>query len=538
MDGYIINIPEGTKDRIFEESRARRSIEAAIVGVFTGAGYSEVMTPEVEFYDTFLQSGNLLPQEAMLKVIDRSGKILVMRPDNTTPIARVAATRLRGNGGVQRLFYNQTVFRSAAAHSGGEGEIPQCGVELIGVSGMEGDAEVIQIAVRAMDACGVSDYHIELGHAGFFKALAAELDIGGEMLEKMRGLVENKNFAALSDLLLPYGDAPAAEAMRRLSRLFGGEEVLDEAEKLTRSQDAHRAISYLRGLYGKLREMGCGGRVRFDLGIVHHIDYYTGVVFRGYVQGAAADVISGGRYDNLLRSFGADAPATGFAINTGAVEDGLKIKEQPKNGRLRIAITKGRLLDDSMELFDKMGLDSSPVRSPGRKLVHQIPNYGIDVVMSKAPDVITYVEHGVCDLGIVGKDTILENGGSFYEVLDLGFGKCRFALAVKEGDDFYGTYKKRVIASKYPHVAESFFAAKGMDVSVIKIEGSVELAPLLGLADGIVDIVETGSTLKANGLVPVETVCDISARLIVNTASMKLYRDEIKDFIERCDKAL
>ena len=206
--------------------------------------------------------------------------------------------------------------------------------------------------------------------------------------------------------------------------------------------------------------------------------------------------------------------------------------------RLRIAITKGRLLDKSMDLFDRMGLDSTPVRNPGRRLIHQIPNYPLDAVLSKAPDVITYVEQGVCDLGIVGKDTILEKGGTFYEVLDLGFGKCRFALAVKEGTDFYHTYKTRRIASKYPAVAKRFFAAKGLDVDIIKIEGSVELAPILGLTDAIVDIVETGATLKANGLVPIETVADVSARLIVNTASMKLYKTQILDFIGKCEEEL
>ncbi len=206
--------------------------------------------------------------------------------------------------------------------------------------------------------------------------------------------------------------------------------------------------------------------------------------------------------------------------------------------RLRIAITKGRLLDKSMDLFDQMGLDTTPVRNPGRRLIHEIPNYPLDAVLSKAPDVITYVEQGVCDLGIVGKDTILEKGGSFYEVLDLGFGRCRFALAVKEGTDFYKGYKTRRIASKYPNVAKRFFANKGMDVDIIKIEGSVELAPILGLTDAIVDIVETGATLKANGLVPIETVADVSARLIVNTASMKLYKTQILDFIGKCEAEL
>lgn len=206
--------------------------------------------------------------------------------------------------------------------------------------------------------------------------------------------------------------------------------------------------------------------------------------------------------------------------------------------RLRIALSKGRLQDKSVELFEKAGMDCAPVKDPGRRLVHALPNYPLDVVLAKAPDVITYVEHGVCDLGIVGKDTILEKGGAFYEVLDLGFGKCRFALAVREGGDIYGTYKTRRVASKYPEVTRAFFAQKGMDVDIIKIEGSVELAPILGLSDAIVDIVETGATLKANGLAPIETVAGVSARLIVNTASMKLHKAQIDDFIGKCEKEL
>ncbi len=204
--------------------------------------------------------------------------------------------------------------------------------------------------------------------------------------------------------------------------------------------------------------------------------------------------------------------------------------------RLRIALTKGRLQKKSMSLFTRAGLDCEPLENPGRRLIHSLPNYPLDAVLAKAPDVITYVEHGVCDLGIVGKDTILEKGGSFYEVLDLGFGACRFALAVPEGRDFYGSYKTRTIASKYPNVTRAFFEQKGMDVDIIKIEGSVELAPLLGLADGIVDIVETGATLAANGLIPIETVARVSARLIVNTASMKLHKAEIADLIARCER--
>lgn len=206
--------------------------------------------------------------------------------------------------------------------------------------------------------------------------------------------------------------------------------------------------------------------------------------------------------------------------------------------RLKIAVTKGRLLEDSLNVFEKIGLDCSAVRADTRKLILPIGNYPLDVVLSKAADVLTYVSHGVCDLGIVGKDTIMEHGGSFYELMDLGYGKCRFALAVPEGSDFYGTYQNRVIASKYPNVTKQYFAEKGMDVSVIKIEGSVELAPLVGLSNGIVDIVQTGTTLKENGLVPIETVAPVSARLIVNTASMKLCKKEIFDLVDRIEAEL
>lgn len=205
---------------------------------------------------------------------------------------------------------------------------------------------------------------------------------------------------------------------------------------------------------------------------------------------------------------------------------------------LRIALTKGRLEKDTIALFEKMGMDCNAVHNKGRQLILPIGDGSIEVVLAKAADVITYVEHGVCDLGVVGKDTIMENGSRFYEVLDLGFGRCRFALAGPKGKDFYEGFSEKTVASKYPNVTRAFFESKAMDVRVIKIEGSVELAPLLGLSDAIVDIVETGSTLRENGLEVKETVADISARLIVNTASMKLRKQEIEDLSVRMEDAI
>lgn len=209
-----------------------------------------------------------------------------------------------------------------------------------------------------------------------------------------------------------------------------------------------------------------------------------------------------------------------------------------ENKKIRIALTKGRLENKTVDLLDIIGYDVSELRDKGRRLILTIPGENIEVVLAKAADVITYVEHGVCDIGVVGKDTIMEHGGKFYEVTDLGFGKCKFALAGKKGDDFYKGYGVKTVATKYPNVTRAYFEAKGMDVDIVKIEGSVELAPLVSLADGIVDIVETGTTLKENGLEVFEDVAPISARLIVNTVSMKLKKKAIDNLVNKMVQSL
>ncbi len=200
---------------------------------------------------------------------------------------------------------------------------------------------------------------------------------------------------------------------------------------------------------------------------------------------------------------------------------------------LRIALTKGRLEKHTASLLEQAGYGCGSLRDKGRRLILPVGGGEIEAVLAKAADVITYVEHGVCDLGVVGKDTIAEMGHHFFEILDLGFGRCAFALAAPRGADFYAGYGVKTIATKYPSIARRFFESKHMDVRVIKIEGSVELAPLLGLSDGIVDIVETGATLRENGLEVVERIMEVSARLIVNPASMKLRKAEIDQLTKR-----
>ena len=205
---------------------------------------------------------------------------------------------------------------------------------------------------------------------------------------------------------------------------------------------------------------------------------------------------------------------------------------------ISIALTKGRLEKETVKILEKANFDPSELKDKGRKLVFKDKTQDIKYFLVKAADSITYVEHGVADLGVVGKDTILESDNNCYEVLDLGFGKCGFIVASLPENDIFKKVGHVKIRTKYPKVAKDYFKKKGMDVEVIKIEGSVELAPILGLCDGIVDIMETGTTLKENGLVVLDRISEISARLIVNKASFKMKQNEIWEFIDRIKEVI
>ncbi len=542
MNRFRISTPEGTRDLLFSSCRALRQTENTIRASLENSGYSEIITPAVEYFDVFAQANPELDQEQMLKVIDRSGRICVVRPDNTTPIARIAATRLDNAALPVRLYYSQKVFRSVVGGHGHKGEFLQVGAELIGADGLEADKDILSAAFGALTETGAAGFRIELGHAEIYKALIEELGVDAAAAESIRRLIENKSFAALGDTLSPYGDRPAAGALRAMPQLFGGMEVLDQVEALTGNVRVLGAVSYLRRLYRALDETGYGDRIMIDLGLVHEMDYYTGVMFRGYIGGAGAAILAGGRYNALCAKFGKDMPAGGFGIDVESVAESLQGAAGTETGTrrdtVRIALTKGRLEKKTLALLKSAGYDISELEAGSRKLIFALPDTGVEIVLAKAADVITYVEHGVCDMGVVGKDTIMEKGGSFYEMVDLGFGKCRFALATKKGKDVYGGYQTPVIATKYPAVTKAFFNRKNMDVETIKIEGSVELAPLLELADAIVDIVETGTTLKENGLEVIEDVAPISARVIVNLASAKLKKAAIQKVIAELESGL
>ena len=537
MNRYQISTPEGTRDLLFAPARRLRAVEQRVRQSLEDRGYSEVITPAIEYYDVFAQANPAVGQENMLKIVDRAGRICVARPDNTTPIARIAATRLEGAELPVRLYYSQKVFRSIAEGHGHKSEFLQVGAELIGSDGLEADLDILTAAFSALEQAEAGSFRIELGHAEIYKALIEALGVDEQTAEDIRRLIENKSFAALGDALAPYQGSASYQALCAMPQLFGGVEVLDQVEHMTGNMRVLAAVAYLRRVYTALEQAGFGESVIIDLGLVHEMDYYTGIMFRGYLGGAGAAILAGGRYNALCAKFGRDLPAAGFGIDVERIaETGREADNRQVRDTIRIALTKGRLEKKTLARMKAAGYDINELESPSRKLIFRLPNTNIEVVLAKAADVITYVEHGVCDLGVVGKDTIMEKGGSFYEMVDLGFGKCRFALATKKGKTVYGNYRTPVIATKYPEVTRAFFSRKNMDVETIKIEGSVELAPLLELADAIVDIVETGSTLKENGLEVIEDVAPISARVIVNLASAKMNKTAIQRIISDLER--
>lgn len=528
MNRYSKITPEGSRDFLFEECDDRRKAERVLGDVFKENHYRKVMTPAIEFFDVFDSENTGIEPEEMFKLTDSKGRTTVLRPDNTMPIARMVATRLNNEDFPVRLYYNQSVFVRNKDLAGKINEIAQSGVEFIGDGSMQADIEVISMAVESLKRCELNAFKIEIGNAAFFNTILDKMNISTTTKADICNLIEGKNYAALGDLLDTFEDSREVRLIKKLPRLFGDARVIEEAKRLYNDEKANQALDYLKAVYDALCSAGLEEYIMLDLGLVNRSNYYTGVIFHGYAQGSGLTVLSGGRYDNLLEKFGMPAPAIGFGVDVSAVCEAMREViniERP----IRIALTKGRLEKSSVSLFRAMGLDTTELENKGRRLILPVDKY--EAVLSKAPDVITYVEHGVCDIGVVGKDTIVENGSSFYEVMDLNIGRCRFALACPKGTDFFSGYKRKTVASKYPKVAKEFFESKGMDVDVIKIEGSVELAPLLGLADGIVDIVETGSTLKENGLEVVEEIFPISARVIVNMASMKLRKDEIEKFL-------
>lgn len=319
MRQYDLITPEGTRDLLFEECLTRREVENTYRKIFTTLGYSEIVTPGIEFYDLFSKGSRCLPQETLYKLVDSKGRLITIRPDSTIPIARVTATRLKDMELPIRLFYNQSIYSINPLLAGRSDQIVQSGIELIGSDSKKADLEVVCTAIRTLSAYDDKNFRLEIGHIGFFKQLVEKLNVSEDVAEEIRWFIESKNYPALNDLLDTIGNNSITKALKQLPRLFGGQEVFEKAAQLFSDDKIDSILNNLKKVYEDLSSLGFDGKISVDLGIVNRTDYYTGIVFRGYMEGFGEPVLSGGRYDNLIKEFGRDIPATGFAINIDAV---------------------------------------------------------------------------------------------------------------------------------------------------------------------------------------------------------------------------
>lgn len=313
MDKYKKHVPDGMEDCLPAECYIKKNIENALRRQFILSGYNEIETPTVEYYDVFQSGVGAYMQESMLKLVDSGGRILVLRPDLTVPIARVAATKLPE--GEKRLFYIQNSFAAAEPAMGKAGEFTQAGIELIGKSGCDADAEVIALAVKALRTAGLEDFAIDIGQVQFFKALVDGLCIGNGALDELRHAVDSKDSQAIDAVADKLGiSGTLKDKIKALPLLFGGSEVFDKALALSDNDECAKAVEDLRGVYELLKTYGLEKYLSVDFGLLHDIAYYSGIVFRGIATGIGFPVVSGGRYDGLLEKFGRSEPATGFAL--------------------------------------------------------------------------------------------------------------------------------------------------------------------------------------------------------------------------------
>ena len=313
------------------------------------------------------------------------------------------------------------------------------------------------------------------------------------------------------------------------------ESVFPKAQALAKNDAMRDALRELETLYSDLSAPdGKSVSLRLNLSLVNDLEYYNGLVFQGFLDGVPRPVLRGGRYDPLVSRFHQGAKAIGFGLYLDELE---RVTPPERAGMLSVALPKGRLGDKVYNLLASVGYGSPESYADTRKLVVENPDAGIRYFLVKPSDVAIYVERGAADIGIVGKDILEEKRPDVYELLDTGLGKCRMCVAGPlNGLDVSGRPLR--VATKFVRIAKRHFASRGQDIDIIKLHGSIELAPLLGLSDVIVDIVETGTTLKENNLHVLEEFMPISARFIANRSAYQFKRGAIDALTDKLREAI
>ena len=504
----------------------------ALRALYEAAGCRKYHMGRFEEYGLYQENRSFLSSEQVITFTDLDGRLLALKPDVTLSIAKTAQP---APGETLRYYYHENVYRpSAESHT--FKEISQMGLEMLGAVGEAQVQQAVCLAARSLDALG-AEWVLEVSHMGYlfglFDALGVPDAARAKLLEKLR----EKNAHELRAAAGAAGLADAAaDILCSVLGLCGSyADTLAKAAALCRNNAMRAAVAELEALAVPLEK--AGGVIRLDMTLAGEMEYYNGLVFQGYLKALPRPLLKGGRYDLLMQKFTPGAGAIGFAVYLDEL-DRLSAPLPPvqKNSTdrvmLNVALPKGRLGDKVYNLLAGIGYGCPEDYNATRKLVVENPEAGIRYFLVKPSDVAIYVEHGAADVGIVGKDILTEASADVYELLDTGLGKCRMCVAAPA--DYKDDPSRPVrVATKFVNIAKSYYASMGRDIDIIKLNGSIELAPILGLSDVIVDIVETGTTLRENGLKVVTEFMPISARFIANKASYQFKHAEMDTMLEK-----
>ena len=314
----LLETPYGTQDFLPKEAAAKRVVEQKIFALFTSFGYEEVVTPTMEYLETLTTSSGRAQEPHLFKMFDRNNRTLALRHEMTTPIARLAVSRLKDSPMPLKLSYNTNVFRFRTNQPGRQCEFYQAGVELLGISNAFADAEIIALAAQALNVAGLKDFKICLGQVEFAGGLMENLS--AELQTEIKSAIERHDIVALNNL-------PVDDSLKKIPTLQGGKEILTAAQAIADNERSRKALSNLAEIYRLLEIYGVADKITFDLGLIRDFEYYTGMVFEAYSHGVGYSLAGGGRYDNMLKDFGAACPATGFALGIERILDARKFQD-------------------------------------------------------------------------------------------------------------------------------------------------------------------------------------------------------------------
>lgn len=516
--------PVGFRDIMGAEAQVRETLTSKVRVLLDGRGYRPIETPTLEVLDV-MKAGGHVPNSPF-RFFDSYGDLLAMRPDVTMQVARMCATRVESFDEPLRLRYAQRVFRENTAEAE-KREVTQLGIECIGASGVDTDIEVVSLFAQCIEACNVTAYTIALGSARVLRDLLSKSGGSAEWQAKVMRAYHESNFVDLAELVHEGDAMPAvADAIGALPRLRGGKEALAKVRELVVPLGCADGLDELESVYDALlADGGMKGEILIDFSVMSSFDYYTGIVFEAYAPGLGSPLGAGGRYDNLLANYGAEkVPSAGFAFFLEEVMEATSVEERHATHPLRIAVPKGSLNKDAVACLEAAGLDVSGLIDSGRTLMMTCGD--VEYIIVRPTDAPVFVAAGAADCGICGEDSLVEANHDVVELVDLKFGGCRFVVAEQAGstervERRYSELGSIRIATKYPNITRVHFGKVGMQVEIVQLHGNIELGPITGMAERIVDITATGTTLRENNLVVVEDVLASTARFFANPCAFR-----------------